>query len=285
VAIDSGADVVSQESLEALAALAAKWRRLFVFKPRRLGAFLLQAFGPWERRRIVNTKLGVRLFLDPFTSLGQQVLLDGAYEPETVEILRRKLGPGKAFLDVGANEGFYSTLAGGLVGPTGMVIAVEPQRACRDLIEINLLLNQVTWARVYSNAMGGAEGQTGRLFRYAPVNTGLSSVVSRYHSTTGTEDFRFVSLERILAETKVSGIDLVKIDVEGFECEVTQSLIPHIRSGQVRAVLVEYHPGMLARRNLSPLNIHNALAAVGMHKIVGEPDSPDDQERALYELE
>ena len=105
--------------------------------------------------------MGVRLYLDPFTALGQQLLLDGASSAKTVEILRRQLGLGKVFLDVGANEGFYSALVGRLVGPSGMVIAVEPQRACRDLIEINLRINQVSWARVYSNAMGGPDGQEG----------------------------------------------------------------------------------------------------------------------------
>src|SRR5262249_19498825 len=140
-------DALAQKNVEAMTALAAKWHWLYEMKPRRLGAFLLQALGPWERRRIANTKVGVRLYLDPFNSLGQQLLLDGAYERETVEILRRLLCPGKVFLDVGANEGFYSTLAGRLVGSSGMVIAVEPQRVCRDLIEINLRINQVTWAR------------------------------------------------------------------------------------------------------------------------------------------
>lgn len=279
-----GDDPLAQEKLEAMAALAAKWHWIFGMKPRRLGAFILQAFGPWERRRIANTKVGVRLYLDPFTSLGQQLLLDGAYERETVEILRRQLGPGKVFLDVGANEGFYSTLVGRLVGPSGMVIAIEPQRACRDLIEINLQINQVSWARVYSNAMGGAEGQVGTLLSYAPVNTGLSSVVSRYHSTTGTEEFRFVSLERILEETKVTRVDLAKVDVEGFEYEVTRSLIPHIREGQVRALLVEYHPEILSRRKLSPTEIHEALLAAGMHVKVGDPQSRNGLTHVLYEL-
>jgi FkbM family methyltransferase len=282
---DSDGDAVAQENLEFLAALAAKWRWLFETKPRRLGAFFLQAFGPWERRRIVSTKAGVRLYLDPFTALGQAVLLDGAYEPQRVGILRRQLGPGKVFLDVGANEGFYSALAGCLVGPSGTVIAVEPQRACRDLIEINLRINQVSWAHVYPNAMGGADGQAGRLFRYAPVNTGLSSAVSRYHSTTGTEEFRFVSLERILRETKVARVDLAKVDVEGFEYEVTQNLIPHIREGQVTALLVEYHPGILSRRGLSPLDIHGALEASGMRKKLGDPRIPEAQPWALYERE
>jgi FkbM family methyltransferase len=279
-----GEHTVEQQDLEALAALAAKWRRFFEMKPRRVGAFLLRVFGPWERRRIASTSAGVRLYLDPFNFLGQQILLDGAYEPETVGILQQLLGPGKVFLDVGANEGFYSALAGRLVGPSGMVLAVEPQRACRDLIEINLLINQVSWARIYSNAMGGAEGLAGRLFSYAPVNTGLSSVVSRYHSTTGTEGFRFVSLQRILQEAQVSRVDLVKIDVEGFEYEVTQSLIPHIRQGQVRAMLVEYHPTLLSERKLSPMDIHRALVAGGMRKTTGEPQSLNGT-RVLYEFE
>jgi FkbM family methyltransferase len=284
VASCSGDDALPGEKLEPLAELAAKWRRIFEMKPRRLGAFILQAFGPWERRRITSTQMGVRLYLDPFTSLGQQLLLDGGYERETVEILRRQLGPGKVFLDIGANEGFYSALVGCLVGPSGMVIAVEPQRACRDLVEINLRINQVSWAHVYSNAMGGAEGQAGTLMNYAPVNTGLSSVVSHYHSTTGTEEFRFVSLERILQETKVTQVDLAKIDVEGFEYEVTRSLLPHISEGRVRALLVEYHPEILARRKLSPMDMHKALLAAGMRTKLGDPQSRNGLTHVLYEM-
>jgi len=276
-------DAIAEESLEAMTQLAAKWRWLFELKPRRLGAFLLRTFGPWERRRIASTKLGVRLYLDPFTGLGQQILLDGAYEPETVEVLRRQLGTGKVFLDVGANEGFYSALAGRLVGPSGMIVAVEPQRACRDLIEINLRINHVSWGYIYANAMGGEEGQTGQLFKYAPVNTGLSSVVSHYHSTAGIEEFRFVSLERILRETKAPQVDLAKIDVEGFEYEVAKSLIPHIRAGQVKSLLVEYHDSILSRRKLSRADVHDVLVASGMRKSLGGPSLASG--RVLYELQ
>ena len=126
----------------------------------------------------------------------------------------------------------------------------------------------------------------GTLLSYAPVNTGLSSVVSRYHSTIGTEEFRFVSLERILQETEVARVDLAKIDVEGFEYEVTRSLMPHIRKGQVKALLVEYHPEILKRRKLSQMDIHEALLAGGMRTKVGDPQSRDGAAtHVLYELE
>ena len=277
-----GTEVTGKKSSEELVATAAKWRAIFEMKPRRLGALLLRALGPWERRRIVESSAGVRLYLDPFTPLGQQMLLDGAYEPETVELLRGHLRPGDVFLDVGANEGFYSALAGMLVGSEGMVLAVEPQLACRDLLEINLRINGVTRARIYTNAMGGADGEPGSLFRYAPVNTGLSSIVTHYHSTAGTEGFRFVSLERILREAAIAHVNLAKIDVEGFEPEVVECLIPHIRSGQLRALLVEYHPRILARRKLSPGDIHATLLQNGMAQLAGNPEAPDGQGRVLY---
>lgn len=285
VTMNGSEDVAARENLRALVVLAAKWRRFCNMKPRRLGTFLVQAFGPWDHRRIATTQMGLRLYLDPFTTLGQEVLLHGAYEPETVEIFRRKLGPGKIFLDVGANEGFYSALAGRLVGPSGMVLAVEPQRQCRDLIEINLRINEVSWARVYSNAMGGEDGQVGRLFNYTSVNTGLSRIVSRYHSTVGVEEFLFVSPETILRDANLDRVDLVKVDVEGFEYEVVQSLVPHIRAGQVTALLLEYHPRLLSRRGISPMSVHNTVVAAGLRKTEGEPESPDGKTRVLYELE
>jgi len=80
-------------------------------------------------------------------------------------------------------------------------------------------------------------------------------------------------------------VDLAKIDVEGFEQEVTQSLLPHIREGKVKAMLLEYHPEILARRKLSPTEIHKRLLAAGMHIKVGDPQSRNGMTHVLYELE
>ena len=53
-------------------------------------------------------------------------ILLGSYEREETELFCRSVGAGDRVLDIGASLGYYSLLAGGLVGPEGRVGAVEP---------------------------------------------------------------------------------------------------------------------------------------------------------------
>src|SRR5882762_4798355 len=50
----------------------------------------------------------------------------GAYERELVRLMKRTLKSGMTVLDVGANIGYFSALASGLVGNSGQVYAFEP---------------------------------------------------------------------------------------------------------------------------------------------------------------
>ena len=59
-------------------------------------------------------------------AVGHTVARTGSYEPEVSATLREVLPPGATFVDIGANIGWFSLLAASLVGPTGRVIAIEP---------------------------------------------------------------------------------------------------------------------------------------------------------------
>lgn len=67
------------------------------------------------------------------------------YESEVAHVLLRTLRSGDTFVDVGANNGFFTLLGSLLVGPTGTVHAFEPGEnvlpALRKNIEINDLKN------------------------------------------------------------------------------------------------------------------------------------------------
>ncbi len=53
-------------------------------------------------------------------------LLLGHFEPETVAHVRQVLKEGDVAVDVGAHVGYYARLFSELVGPEGLVVAVEP---------------------------------------------------------------------------------------------------------------------------------------------------------------
>src|SRR4051812_36476144 len=90
----------------------------------------------------IEAQIGtLRLWLDPASNLGSQLLLGGAYEVDFTERLSRILRPGDVFLDVGANEAYFSLLAAEKVGDSGHVYLMEPQARLWPVILFNFLLN------------------------------------------------------------------------------------------------------------------------------------------------
>ena len=68
---------------------------------------------------------GVRMDLDTSEAIQGQMAI-GKYEPTESEWVRRHLRPGSVFVDVGANFGWFTTLALSCVGSSGHVFAFEP---------------------------------------------------------------------------------------------------------------------------------------------------------------
>lgn len=65
--------------------------------------------GLLAQRKIVEAE-GLRLYLDPTTHLGDELLSTGSYEPATIRIFRTWIKPEAVVLDIGANEGFFRPL-------------------------------------------------------------------------------------------------------------------------------------------------------------------------------
>ncbi len=248
-----------------------RWHWLTRVRPMIVGSSLLRLLGPVERRRIVTTSGGLKIYADRLSAFGDVLRTTGSYEPEVTELFRRLIRPGMTFLDIGANEGYFSALAGSLCGPEGYVVAVEPQDELQDIIEINARLNGVTWIRTFNRGFGGEDGTRATLNLYPSLNTGAASVVSAPRFSWRTQSFAFVSFTTVRASMNRERFDLVKVDVEGFEAEVVKHLLPHLEKGQVSRLLLDYHEGILARRNIDPRSLHEDLLRAGMRVEEGDP--------------
>ena len=68
--------------------------------------------------------------------------LNGDYlDPLLSQLLKSSLEPGDIFLDIGANNGFYSLLASPLIGRNGMVFAFELSVKTFERMKNNINLN------------------------------------------------------------------------------------------------------------------------------------------------
>src|ERR1700760_3354911 len=61
-------------------------------------------------RRVIETENG-SFWIDPMSGFGAALLKDGAHEPAMIQWVRETLEPGGIFVDVGANEGYFSVIA------------------------------------------------------------------------------------------------------------------------------------------------------------------------------
>ena len=221
------------EATRELQLVSQKYGWIGWIRPQSLAEPLYRLLGPYERRHIATWR-NVRVFIDPFSHFGQCLVRYGDYESEQCDLLRRLLPPGGSFLDIGANEGVFSALAASIVGQDGLIIAVEPQSRVCDIARINIALNHRGDARIVKACVSQVDQGT-VVMSLGPIsNTGGSSIVNRYRWSTKTERVETRSLDSIVDEAGRETIDLMKVDVEGYEPEVILSGQRSIKSHRIK---------------------------------------------------
>src|SRR5690349_8071483 len=95
------------------------------------------------------------------------ILMDGIWEPRITGMIMAVLEEGSVFVDVGAHVGYYSLLAATQVGPSGKVIAVEPNPPTIQRLRRNLQLN--TFTNVAVEEVACADKEQTLEFSQAPL--------------------------------------------------------------------------------------------------------------------
>ena len=157
----------------------------------------------------------------------------GTSEPEEQELLRRLLRSDDVFYDIGANIGFYSTLAGRMVGCRGKVFAFEPFPASARASRQNAKRNGFSHVTVVEAAVAGKNAVT-------ELTTGDSSAAHKLEEGGNGVKVSVISIDSWRVETKAPPPDVVMIDVEGAEIEVLKGMRNTIVEA-LPALMIEVH--------------------------------------------
>jgi len=236
-----------------------------------LGAEILLRFLIWFRRQR-GSESACRLEIQGksiFVDLSDPRFLAIPRELTTglPRILKTLLRPGDTFIDVGSNHGTFAVTAAQIVGPSGQVIAIEPQSRLASLVRRSLALYDAP-AVVHRVACGRAPGT---VTLYIPTATSGSGGLHADYSATSphrTETVPLVRLDDLLSNLRLPGRVLVKLDVEGSEGGFLAGA-PNFLASAKPAILMEINPTALAAAGSSPAAITAALRESGYDRFLG----------------
>jgi FkbM family methyltransferase len=192
-------------------------------KFRRYGK-LVKAFS--GRRRLARTYFGGAMLCDLEDFTDGFIYHFGVWEPHISAFIADRLRPGDAFCDIGANIGYYSLLASRAVGPRGLVIAVEPSPPIFAVLLENLALNGARNVRTVQAAVAARVGKVA-LYRGPSWNSGMTTTLPERGFKVADEVVA-LPLENILRSDEIARLRLIKIDVEGAEAPILESLLGRI---------------------------------------------------------
>ncbi len=178
---------------------------------------------------------GYQIFLNISESIMMYARAIERFEPAKFAFLKRYLKPGMGFVDVGANKGDFSLLAAKHVGPTGRVIAFEPEpENCawmRKSIGANGFTNIVLMQKALSNRTGTANLYLGKKSGWHTLKP------EQENRNEGVITISTCELDNVLE----GRCDVLKIDVEGAENEVIDGAAETIKLHRP-AILLDLHP-------------------------------------------
>jgi FkbM family methyltransferase len=179
-------------------------------------------------------------------------------EPGTGEVLRRLVRPGMVVADVGANIGLLTLVMAWATGPSGQVIAFEPEAVPRANLEKMRHLNGLSWVEVRDQAVGARAGQL--TFHVSDI-IGHSSLYA-LPENEGSREIQ-VEVVRLDAVAPQGRMDVVKIDVEGAELDVLAGMSGLIAKNSDLAIVAEFGPEHLKRVGQTPAQWFKAFADAG----------------------
>jgi FkbM family methyltransferase len=151
-------------------------------------------------------------------SVGFYLLIDGVYEYELLDFILSKIQTGSVFIDVGANIGCFTLPVAKNLNAGGRVIAIESSPSVFPYLKRNVTLNGLSNISLIQCAASNTDWQEVPFYEAPVDNFGMGSLGAQFHDKPIPVITR--TLDGILCEQRIDRVDLIKVDVEGFEAAV-----------------------------------------------------------------
>ncbi len=195
---------------------------------------------------------GLVLRIYPGNEVFRSLFVRGIYDPNIVVVINTLLSKGSVFIDVGANMGYFSLLASSVVDKFGHIIAIEPSSRdyarLVDNVKINNLTNIISTYHIAISDVSGSAKLAVACEERSALNTLGSEFSFKGVDKLEIENVRVLSIDELVSDTKLTRVDVLKLDIEGSELKALQG---------ARNVIEKFRPAIMLGVN------ENSLKACG----------------------
>jgi FkbM family methyltransferase len=159
----------------------------------------------------------------------------GIRERGVLRLAQERIRSGSTVFDIGAHVGEWTLLFSELVGPSGRVVAFEPDPVAGGSLKRNLEMNGITNVSVEEKAISDRTGKA--LLATERFGSGLSTIVRPHADDASRREIEVASttLDEYCEAHRLSP-DWIKIDAEGAEPLIVQGM---------RRLTQELHPSVI----------------------------------------
>lgn len=194
------------------------WQKIFIKFVDAIDKLRLKKFITYTPVKIAHGEQNFSLFISPKNGfIDKHIYLYGTYEPQILDLIAKYLKKGDMFVDIGANIGQHSMFAASIVSNHGKVYSFEPIPRIYSQLLDSVKINHFEAIIDSYNVALGAESKTETLY-IEKNNVGGSSIVGLHANDSVGITVDIKCGDDILGN--IQHIDMVKIDVEGYEYEV-----------------------------------------------------------------
>jgi len=168
-----------------------------------------------RNRAVTDTIDGITYYLDLNEIIDSFIYYSGCYEPTITRFIDRHVKRGMTAIDVGANVGCHTLRLAKLVGEKGRVIAFEPTSWAFLKLKRNVELNSFNNIILEKLALSDVNRKDTVSFpsSWTLDKGGLPDYIA-------AEQVDLITLDDYVNTNKMGKIDLIKIDVDGYEYKV-----------------------------------------------------------------
>jgi len=232
---------------------------LLKFGYSKIGSKLVKIVRKRQLQNAYDVGYGVKMFLDITNPYTWDLIEGREHEDDVKKTFMNNINKDDIIIDVGANIGEFSLIAAKKVGHKGKVISIEPLKQAVSWLEKNFMINGFSNYEILEKAVGKNK-RTMTLFKRSDSSeTGILDPNISEKKLVNTGEIIVDTIDDIISSRNIKKVEMLKIDVEGFEYEVLCGCKNSFKEKKIKKIICEIHSSFLKKKGLDKNSIYTIL--------------------------